>query len=56
MCTEKYFYSLSFKNISRIDYLNQKKLNIIKLINNFVKLNLNINTVINSIQLDLKNG
>ena len=56
LCTEKYFYSLSFENITRIDYLNQKKLNIIKLINNFVKLNLNINAVINSIQLDLKNG
>ena len=47
--TEAYFFKLSYNNSKYIDYLNKKKTEIIKRINDFKTYNLNVNSVISSI-------
>lgn len=47
--TEVYFFKLSYNNSKYIDYLNKKKTEIIKRINDFKTYNLNVNSVISSI-------
>ena len=48
--TDNYFYKLSIKKKSNINLMNNTRLKIIKLINNFVKYNLNVNSTFNEIQ------
>ena len=48
--TDNYFYKLSITKKSNINLMNNTRLKIIKLINNFVKYNLNINSTFNEIQ------
>ena len=46
---EKYFYDLSVKKYKNISLLNNKKIESLKKINNFVSFNTNLNSTINSI-------
>ena len=53
--TENYFYKLCINNIKYIDYFSLKKNEVISKIKNFVTYNLNVNSVINSIQIKINN-
>jgi len=48
--TDDYFYKLSIDTCSNVGIYNDVKINIIKNINNFVKYNLNLSSVLNSIE------
>ena len=52
---EQFFYNLVKDNENRIDFLLNIKLFIIKKINDFITYNLNVNTVIKSIELKINN-
>ena len=52
---DQFFYLLIKKNINKIDYLINLKSTIIDKINDFIIYNLNINSVLKSIELKLKN-
>ena len=54
--TDYYFYKLQKKNIYNIEKINNNKHFVIKNINKFVDLNLNQNSLINSITSQLSNG
>ena len=51
---EQFFHTLVNKNDNDIDFLLNLKSTIIKKINDFIVYNLNINTVLNSIEFKLK--
>ena len=52
---DQFFYSLVEKNANKIDFFLNLKKNIINKINDFTVYNLNISSVLNSIELKLKN-
>lgn len=52
---DQYFYKLSQLHDKKLDSLQKKKSSIIKNINEFIYYNLNINSVLNSIKVDLQN-
>ncbi len=52
---DSYFFNKINNNQNEMEFLLNTKSNIIETINNFVKFNLNINTVLNSIKIKLKN-
>lgn len=52
---DQFFYSLIIRNKNKIDYLLDLKSSIINKINNFIVYNLNIKSVLNFIELKLKN-
>ena len=52
---EQFFYDLVKDNEYRVDFLLNIKLFIIKKINDFITYNLNINTVLKSIELKINN-
>jgi len=54
--TDEYFYTLSLNKKKQILFLSQKKIEIINQINNFVKYNLNLNSVFNSIESQFNHG
>ena len=53
---DKYFFNLAANSENELDFLINLKLSIIKIVNNFIYYNLNINSVLNSIELKLKNA
>ena len=52
---DQYFYKLSQIHGKKLDFLQKKKSSILKNINEFIYYNLNINSVLNSIKVDLQN-
>ena len=52
---DQYFLSLVQLNKDQLDYLIKIKLSIVNSINDFIYYNLNINSVLNSIEIKLKN-
>ena len=52
---EKFFFILIKNNVKKIDMLINLKLSIVKKINDFIIYNLNISTVLHSIELKLRN-
>jgi len=52
---DDFFFHKIKNNINKIEFLLHAKSTIIKIINNFVQFNLNINLVINTIKINLKN-
>ena len=53
--TDQYFYNLSKIKKQNIEIINNARLKIIEIINNFVKYNLNINSTFNEIQTKFNN-
>ena len=51
---DQFFYSLIKENKNKIDFLLSLKLTIINKINDFIVYNLNINSVLKSIEIKLK--
>jgi DNA polymerase-3 subunit delta' len=52
---DQFFLTLVYEKTSKLDFLLNTKSNIIKQINDFIHYNLNINAVLNSIEIKLKN-
>ena len=52
---DQFFYKLIIENDKRIEFLLNIKFNIIDRINDFIKYNLNINSVLNGIELKINN-
>ena len=52
---DEFFYNLIKENKNKIDFLLKHKSSIVNKINEFIIYNLNINSVLNSIELNLKN-
>jgi len=52
---DQFFFQLVHKNENKIDFLLNVKSSIIRNINDFIKYNLNINSVLNSIEIKLSN-
>jgi DNA polymerase III delta prime subunit len=56
LLVEQHFYQLAINNNNRVNLLVNLKISILKNINDFVEYNLNINSVINTIENKLNNG
>jgi len=53
--TNDYFYRLTFTQKDNIEFINTARIKIIKIINNFAKYNLNVNSTFNEIQTKFTN-
>ena len=51
---DDFFFHKIKDNVNKIEFLLHSKSSLIKIINNFVLFNLNINLVLNSIKINLK--